>query len=328
MNIGIVGSGMIVRYVLDVWKKIPDINVNAIWCRKVDKENADQIAKEYNIKKIYTDYNEFLNDEKNEFVYIGLVNSLHYEYSKKALEASKNVICEKPFTSTYKQALELYEIAKKKNVYVFESCLPWFNDNYEEVKKLITEIGNVKMIECNFSQYSRRYESYLEGNVLPVFNPDLDGGALYDLGVYSVHFIMGLFGTPKNVEYYPNIGFNGIDTSGVLILDYDDFKGVCITAKDCAAPSRCVIEGNKGCIVMNSHPGEVKNIFLNLNGTKPEAKDVLEYDESFKYVYEKIISIVKNNDLKACYDRMEKVLPVMKVMEDARKKAGIKFSCD
>ena len=328
MKIGIVGSGMIVRYVLDVWSKFDEIEVTALWCRPQDIETADAIANDYNIAHVYTDYDEFLKDDSFDFAYIGLINSLHYEYSKKALEAKKSVVCEKPFTSTAKQAKELLEIAKEKGVYVFESILPWYCDNYDEIRRNLSKLGTIKLIECNFSQYSRRYESYLNGKVLPVFDPQLDGGALYDLGVYSIHFIMGLMGIPKDVQYYANIGYNGIDTSGVLVMDYGDFKGVCITAKDCAAPGRTVIEGNKGCIVMDSQPGEIKNLTLHLNGQEPQKIDILDFDEGFTYVYEKLVEWTKDNDYEKCYQMMERIIEVMQVMEDARKSAGIKFSCD
>ena len=56
-----------------------------------------------------------------------------------------------------------------------------------------------------------------------------------DLNIYNIHYIVGLFGRPKNVEYYPNIE-RGIDTSGILVLDYDKFKCVCIGSKECKAP--------------------------------------------------------------------------------------------
>lgn len=328
MKIGIVGSGMIARYVLNLWEKFNEIEAVSIWCRMQDEAEANKMAEEFQITNVYTDYEKFLNDDSFDFVYIGLVNSLHYEYAKQALLAGKSVICEKPFTSTGEQAQKLFDIAKEKGVYLFESCLPWYCDNYEEIKKILPEIGDVKMIECNFSQYSRRYESYLNGTILPVFNPDLDGGALYDLGVYSVHFIMGLLGNPHKVHYHPNIGYNGIDTSGVLIMDYGQFKGVCIHAKDCAAPSRCVIEGNKGCIVMESHPGEVKNISLNLNGQESKQIDVIQFEDGFRYVYEKIITLVNSHNYESCYKMIEDVIKVMRVMEEARKDADIKFSCD
>ncbi len=328
MKIGIVGSGMIVRFILDIWKGFDEISVSAIWCRSVDRKNAEKIATDYGIKIVYEDYNEFLKDDSFDFVYIGLVNSLHYEYSKKALESGKSVICEKPFTSTAQQANDLLEIAKKNHMYVFESILPWYSDNYDEIKNRLPEIGDIKMFQCNFSQYSRRYDRYLEGKVLPVFDPMLDGGALYDINVYNIHWVMGLAGTPKSVKYYPNIGYNGIDTSGVLVMDYGNFKAVCISAKDSATPGFCMVQGDNGCIVMHSEAGSCEKIDLIMNKKAPVRIDVAPLGEPFANVYKRILSLVDKEDYDGCYKLMELVVEVMRVMEMARKDAGIRFSCD
>ena len=71
-----------------------------------------------------------------------------------------------------------------------------------------------------------------------------------DLNIYNIYFLVGLFGMPKSVKYVANIQ-RGIDTSGMLILDYGDFKAVLIAAKDCAAPVTSLIEGEDGTIVVN-----------------------------------------------------------------------------
>ncbi|RHR33052.1 gfo/Idh/MocA family oxidoreductase [Clostridium sp. AF19-22AC] len=329
MKIGIAGSGMIVRYVLEnVWNEVGNIEAKAIWCRDAERDAAENIAGDYSIKDIYEDYDEFLKDNSFDFVYIGLVNSLHYEYSLKAIKAGKSVICEKPFTSTAKQAKELLDAARENHVYVFESILPWYSDNYDEIKNRLPEVGDIKLIQCNFSQYSRRYASYLNGTVLPVFNPLLDGGALYDIGVYSIHWVMGLAGVPEKTAYFPNIGYNGIDTSGILVMDYGSFKAVCTSAKDSASPGCCMVQGDKGCIVMHSHPGECHKIELTLNGADPVCLDKAPLGEPFVNVYERILPIVEKDEYDVCYAMMDKVIEVMQVMEDARKGAGIKFSCD
>ena len=110
---------------------------------------------------------------------------------------------------------------------MFESILPWYSDNYDAIRENLAKVGDIRMIQVNFSQYSRRYQSYKEGKVLPVFDPQLDGGALYDLGVYSVHWVMGLVGIPQRTVYFPNIGYSGVDTSGTLVMDYGTFQAVC-----------------------------------------------------------------------------------------------------
>ena len=99
-----------------------------------------------------------------------------------------------------------------------------------------------------------------------------------DLGVYNVSYIVGLFGEPNQVHYTANVE-RGIDTSGILTMDYTGFKAVSMAAKDCAAPARCIIQGTKGYIQQKStanccggitfHPNEGKEEHYNLNGGRP-----------------------------------------------------------
>ena len=89
MKIGIVGSGMITKVMLDLWKRYDEIEVTAMYCREVDFERGKELQKDYGFASVYTDYDEFLKDESFEFAYIGLVNKFHYEYSKKALLAGR-----------------------------------------------------------------------------------------------------------------------------------------------------------------------------------------------------------------------------------------------
>lgn len=328
MNIGIVGSGMIVNVILNTWAAFDDITATAIWCREQDLEVAKKIASEHGIARVFTNYDEFLADGTFDFAYIGLINSLHYEYSRRALLAGKGVICEKPLTSTRAQAEELLAIAREKGTFVFESILPWYQENYREIKRRLPELGDVRLVQASFSQYSRRYEAYKQGTVLPVFNPQLDGGALYDMGTYSVHWVMGLFGVPEGVSYQPNLGYNGIDVSGVLVLDYGLFKAACITAKDSSSPNRCVIQGDGGYMLQPTEPARCEGVTLVRNGEEPVAVDVEPLGEGFSCIWREISAMVASDDREACYALMEQIIEVMGVMEQARKAAGITFSCD
>ena len=80
MKLGVVGSGSIVRVVLELWKKL-DIEVGALWCREQDLDQGCSLKEEFRIPVVYTDYGEFLASDSYDTVYIGLVNSLHFEYS-------------------------------------------------------------------------------------------------------------------------------------------------------------------------------------------------------------------------------------------------------
>ena len=150
----------------------------------------------------------------------------------------------KPLTSTLREGEELAELARKQRLFLYEAITTIYQPDYAALKAQLYRIGTVELVSCNFSQYSSRYEAFRRGKIHPVFDPEKSGGALMDLNLYNLHWMLGLFGTPEQVEYYANME-HGIDTSGVLLLQYPDFQAVILATKDCAAPSRYIIQGTE-----------------------------------------------------------------------------------
>ncbi|MBN1468764.1 MAG: Gfo/Idh/MocA family oxidoreductase [Fusobacteriaceae bacterium] len=318
MKIGIVGSGFIIKDCLEAIKESNKIEVVSICVRENSLDKARKFMDEYSIPKVYTDYEEFLEDREIEFVYIGIINSLHYSYAKKALEHNKNVICEKPFTENSEELKELIEIAKEKRLYLFEAITTIHLENFDYIKENISKVGEIKIVQCNFSQYSSRYDKYKNGEVLPVFDPKLNGGALYDINIYNIHLVAGLFGEPKNIEYFGNKGFNGVDTSGILMLDYDKFKAVCIGAKDSGSPNFIIIQGDEGYIKINSAINLIENIEVSFNKKVDEINNNV-YNNRMTKEFLNFKNIFDTDN----FIEMEKLLNhsflVMKMLEKAKK---------
>lgn len=320
MNIGVLGSGFIVDVFCKNAKDYKDLNPYAIWGRHKEK-----IEKFIDFKKYYTDVDEFLKDPNIDVVYVALPNSLHFEYAYKALKAHKHVLLEKPFCLSVKEARTLITYAKKHNLFLFETIMTLHSPNYIKLKTFVNKLGDIKIVDINFSQYSRRYDRFLKGETLPVFNYKLAGGALMDLGVYSIHFVCGLFGLPKKLMYYPNIVKN-VDTSGVLVMDYGTFKANLVQAKDSGAPSYALVQGDKGYIKVNSTTSRCSSFDLVLNGE--DTKSFEGEDSEFvgwRHLYEDIIKLYKKKDFKTCYKLLDSTLMVQKVLDDARKSAKLKY---
>lgn len=319
MKLGIVGNGGIVKMALHILKDT-DIVVSSLWCRNAEK--GKPLVEEYGIPSFYTDYDAFLKDDSFDTVYIGLINSLHYEYAKKAILAHKHVIVEKPFTSTYEQAKELYDLTKENNVFVFEAIMSRYSKNYQHIQKYLPCIGDIKMIQCNYSQYSSRYDAYLRHEVLPAFDPEEYGGALYDINVYNIHFVEGLFGKPVFTHYEANTGFNGVDTSGTLIMRYPEYIAVCTGAKDSASHNGVMIQGTKGYIQMDSRPGIIQNVSLH---TKEEERviDIEKMQSPMKTEFEQIASVVEEKDTSTMVLWLENSLEVMKILSNSRNEIGL-----
>lgn len=326
MKLGIVGAGMIVGDFLTITPYLNELKLEAIYGRRSSEEKMNEFKNKYGVKNIFYDYNELLNSDVDT-IYIALPNNLHFEFSKKALEANKNVIIEKPMTSTYEQALILSDLARERKLFIFEAITNQYLPNYKKIKELIPKLGNIKIIQCNYSQYSSRYDRFKDGDVLPAFDPKFSGGALMDLNIYNIHYVVGLFGKPKNVEYYPNIE-RGIDTSGILILDYDKFKCVCVGAKDCKAPIANNIQGDKGCIYQDNPANVCIRFELLMNDGTNSIINENKYEHRMVHEFIEFVDIIKNNELEKCYKMLEHSIIVSEVQTIARNKSGIVFPED
>ena len=315
MNLGIVGAGMIVKDFLSFSHELPEIKLEAIVARNI--ENLKNLQNTYNIKQIYTDLDECLSNPSIDTIYVAVPNNLHYSVAKKALEAGKNVICEKPFTLNYSEAVDLFQIAESKNLILIEAITNQYLPNYLEIKENLSKMGNIRLVECNYSQLSSRYEAFKKGIIAPVFDKKQGGGVLGDLNIYNIHFVVGLFGAPKNSEYYPNI-VREVDTSGILILEYNEFKVVCIAAKDTYNNSYANIQGDKGLIKVIGTLNEVPNYTIKNNEVEMKVNKNIHKHRMYSE-FKKFIDVIDNKDFDFYIRQKNHSLAVMKILDEARK---------
>lgn len=314
MKIGVVGNGMIVGMFLHDAAMVEHAKIISICVRPHSLEKGQKIAGEYHIPQIETDYDEFLKNPEIETVYLGISNLVHYEYAKKALNAGKHVICEKPFTVNSTEAKALAEIAREKKLFLWEAFIIPYLPAYSVVKNAVEKVGNVKLVQSNYSKISSRYAQYLSGVILPAFDLSLAGGALYDLNIYNLHFTIGLFGKPKDAHYYPTKGYNGVDTSGIAVLEYDTFHAVCCAAKDSTSPSGFVIQGDAGTL---RGEGSVSTLSKIIFSDKNSETTLAEFDDSIKLTYEltEFIRQFEENDYDSCYQMLEHSVAVTEVVD-------------
>jgi predicted dehydrogenase len=252
---------------------------------------------------------------------------MHYEYALKALQSGKNVICEKPFTSTVAEVKTLINLAKEKNLFLFEAITTLHLPNYIKIKEKIGSLGQLKIVQCNYSQYSSRYDKLLAGEVTNIFSPAFSGGSLADINIYNLHFVIGLFGKAKEVKYIANIAENGIDTSGIATLKYDDFICECTGAKDSESPSFAIIQGTKGYIKLNGPANRCISFEVGIDN-KIETYNEQKFSNRMVYELIDFENIFSNNDLEKSHKLLEHSLSVIETAVTARKDAGIVFAAD
>ena len=299
----------------------------AMYTRK--RDHATHLAEKYQIPAIYTDLNEMLDDPMIDIVYIASPNSLHYVYAKQILNKGKHVICEKPFTSNLKQCEELFALAEEKGRFIFEAIITIHEPNFAKIKDLLPNLGNIKLVHSNYSQYSSRYEAYIKGENPNVFNPAFSGGAIADIGIYCLHFIIALFGVPKKAQYFPNLGPNGIDTSGIGVLEYPDFVASFTCAKDSKSELLTQIQGTAGTISVHSQPSLVSQ-FTYYDHKSNTSEEISKKTTAFSLYAEvkDFVRIFNENDWEAYKTCKKETCEVMQVFESMRKAAGIRYGDD
>lgn len=326
MKLGIAGTGIIAKEFLSIAHHLEKTELYALCSTKRSEKEARRLAKEYSIPQVFTDYEDILRSEADT-VYLALPNHLHYSYAYQALMAGKNVIVEKPFTPAVEQAMVLSRTAREKKLFLFEAVTTIHQPDYRRVKEYLPDLGTIRLVQCSYSQYSRRYDRFKQGEILPAFDPACAGGALMDINIYNIHYTAGLFGKPSSIHYFPNIE-RGIDTSGVLLLDYGSFKCMLTGAKDCSAPCSCAILGDKGYLIQESPANLCQGIRIVLNeGTEKTVKNH-SYGHRMIREFLEFENMIHSGDLNACYRYLDHSLCVCEILTEARRMAGIIFPAE
>jgi len=169
----------------------PHFNFYAVW------ERSKNIAAEkYPEVKTYRTLETMLADDLVELVIVNTPNYTHYDFAKKALEAGKHVIVEKPFTINIEEGKELIEIAKKQNKILSVYQNRRYDSDYKTIRKVINEnlLGELVEVEMHFDRFKEELSPKLHKEV-----PGPGAGSLYDLGAHLIDQALQLFGMPQKI---------------------------------------------------------------------------------------------------------------------------------
>lgn len=320
MRVITVGTSKITKEMIKAFK-LAGITVHACVSRSLDK--AKDFAYSNGVKFYLSDYDKALTSQNYDTVYVAVPNSLHFEYAKKALEAGKNVIVEKPMCANLQEANDLFELAKSKGLFIFENMTVVHNPIMKLLKEDIKLIGPVKYIEMNFYKKSEEYANFASGKLPAKFDPKYAGGAIMDMGVYNIAFVLELLGMPDSLSYHPHID-KDIDVSGCAILNYKNCTCSLNAGKDANSRSFICISGDKGYIYVNDRPSRFNTYDIFADGQtskrrKVNIDDYLSKDiRDFEYV-------ISTGDYGKYNEYVRSSQNEMKVLDSLRKSGKVIF---
>jgi predicted dehydrogenase len=246
MKFAILGAGSIAEKMAGTVSKMDGVDAYAVGSRDLSK--AERLVKNFGFKKAYGSYAELLSDGEIDLVYVATPHSLHFEHVNLCIEYGRNVLCEKAFMVNAQQARAVMQAAKERNLLLAEAI--W--TRYMPSRGIVTEIidsgaiGKPAILSANLG--------YSLGHVNRMVKPELAGGALLDLGVYTLNFASMFFG--DDVEKVTSScvkSDSGVDLRNSITLTYKDGKmAVLYSDMMCVSDRQGVISGDKGHVVLKN----------------------------------------------------------------------------
>jgi len=328
-NVGIIGAGWIAQKMADAINGLPgkqgilDVKGYAIASRELGK--AQEFAARNGFAKAYGSYRELVEDPEVDLVYIATPHSHHFAHASLALEAGKPVLCEKAFTANAREAAKLIELSHAKGVFITEAIWTRFMPLSLKVNELIDNgtIGELRQVSASLC-----YEMDHKERIL---RPELCGGALLDLGIYTLHFARMYFGsdierTVSSCRLFPT----GTDSYNNIVLYYRDGR---VANLQSSALSRCdrhgLVTGTKGYIVVdNINCPEAVRVFDEDYRLTAEFKTPDTQVNGYEYQLLACREAIEKSQLETPFISHGETLAVMKQMDALREEWGMKFPMD
>lgn len=283
---GIVSTADINRKVIPGAHASAKVDLVAVASR--DQARADAYAKEWDIPRAYGSYEALLDDPEIDAVYVSLPNTMHVEWSIKAVEAGKHVLCEKPFTRHADEVTKAFDAADRAGRLLSEAFMYRHNPQTKRLKELVDEgaIGELRLIRSAFS-----YSLYDQDNIR--LRTDVEGGALMDVGCYNVSGSRLLGGEPERVWGEAWYGPSGTDW---VFTGTMRFPGDVIATFDCgtAMVERDELEaiGSEGSLFLDD-PWHCNKPVIELRRDGAVERIEVEHQDSYRLELENLSDAIR-----------------------------------
>lgn len=319
MKVAILGAGRIAHSMAEALSGIAEAQKYAVAAR--DLERAETFAKEWGFTKAYGSYEEMLKDPEVELVYVATPHSHHYEHAKLCLEHGKNVLLEKAFTVNAKQAEELITLAREKKKLLAEAIWTRYMPSRKMIDDLLAEevIGKVTSITANLCYEIQDKERMQE--------PSLAGGALLDLGVYTINFAkMVVKKDVKEVISHAVMSPKGIDWMDSITLIFEDDTMAVLHSSMLSESNRMgLICGEKGYLeVQNINNCEQIRLY-DADHKLCKIYEVPEQINGYEYEVRACIKAIQEGKIECEEMSHEEILWVMRLMDRIRNDWGMVY---
>lgn len=261
LAVGFIGTSMIAHEFAKALALTKGNTLKAVYSRTLSK--AEEFGKEYGADLFFDDLEQMMASPELDVIYIASPNSLHFEQVSLATANKKHVIVEKPAFSNVKEWDAANKAADENGVMLFEAARHLHDPNFHIIKDEIAKLEKVDNAILYYGKYSSRYDQVIAGEEPNIFSTKFSGGALMDLGVYTLYAALAWFGEPEAAEYRAQKITTGVDGSGTILFRYPTFDVTMHISKNYNLHAPSEIHSGKQTLILDELTGTTEIILEN-----------------------------------------------------------------
>lgn len=324
---GILGAGKIARKFASDLALVERSELVAVGSR--DRQKAQDFAKDFNIPHIHGSYEDLVNNAEVDVIYVATPHSHHYEHTKLCLENNKAVLCEKAFAVNAGEAREMISLARSKKIFLMEALWTRFLPHYRRLRQLLDEdvTGGVESVLINFGFRPEEPVSQR------LFDPALAGGTILDIGIYNVFMAMSVLGKPDHIDASMTPAATGIDAQCAVLFRYrSGAMAQLFSSFTTHLPTEAEISGPKGRIKL-THRFYAPESTIEFYPGRPDTKTMIAFENEsvgFGYQHEArhVVECLEKGLTESPEMTHGDTLELMEVLDEIRRKAGIRYPAD
>ena len=318
---GILSTGAIARSFVKGLNAVPDAEPVAVGSRT--QQAADAFGDEFGISRRHPSYEALANDPDLDVIYVATPHSLHRDNSILCLRAGKPVLCEKPFAINRPEAAEIVAAAREEGLFLMEAMWTRFLPIMYQVRQWLGDgaIGEVRMVSADFG-----FGSSPGTTKSRLYDPALGGGALMDVGIYSLSFASMVYRrAPSRVMSMGHIGELEVDEQAGMMLGYDaGAMAMLFTSIQCGTSHWAHIMGTKG--IIRIHPPYWRGTTATLvRDGKEEVVERTFDGNGYNCQAQAVGRYLREGKLESEEIPLDETVDIMRTMDTIRDQIGLKF---
>lgn len=317
---GIIGTGRICGEFATGLQVVPEAELVAVGSRTAAA--ANKFGDKFAIRRRHASYEALANDPEVDVVYVGTPHSLHRANSLLCLQAGKAVLCEKPFAINAAEAARMIELARAKKLFLMEAMWTRFIPAVVRVRQILADgiIGEVHMLTADLG-FRANYDPQHR-----LFNLELGGGALLDIGIYPLSWASMLFGRPDRVTGLAHLGETGVDEQMSVSLGYKGGQLANLYASlRTDSPIEAIIMGSRGRIRLHAPMFRPTRLTLSISGQPDEVIELPLTGNGYNYQAVEVMDCLRAGRLESQTMPLDETLAIMQTMDQIRALWGLKY---